>query len=128
MAAPEGYSTVSVYLVAPEADRIVAFAEAVFGARLRTEPMRHETGAIGHAELVIGDSVVMVGSWPDGDRRSTAMLHVYVDDCDATYAAALDAGATSDMAPADQSYGDRRAGVRDLAGNLWWIAQRLDAG
>lgn len=51
--------------------------------------------------------------------------YLYVDDCDATYAAALAAGGTSIMAPADQSYGDRMSGVRDPFGNSWWIGRRL---
>ena len=55
-----------------------------------------------------------------------AMIHLYLDDCDATYECALAAGATSEREPTDQFYGDRSAGVRDSAGNLWWIATHVE--
>jgi PhnB protein len=55
-----------------------------------------------------------------------AMIHLYVEDCDETYERALAAGATSEREPTDQFYGDRSAGVRDSAGNLWWIATHVE--
>jgi PhnB protein len=64
----------------------------------------------------------MFGDPRDPAQNRSAFLHVYVPDCDRTYAKALDAGATSLMAPSDQFYGDRAGGVTDMAGNIWWIA------
>ncbi|MEO1089264.1 MAG: VOC family protein [Pseudomonadota bacterium] len=126
MAVPEGYTTVAAYLTTPEADAVLAFARQVFGAKPLRGPFRGPDGRMVHASLQIGDSVVMMGQARDGSV-TTAMLHVYVADCDATYADALAAGAVSFMPPADQPYGDRAAGVHDVAGNAWWIAQRLEA-
>jgi PhnB protein len=60
------------------------------------------------------------------ERTRPGMLHVYVEDCDATYARALEAGAESLMEPSDQFYGDRMAGVQDLAGNQWFFATRVE--
>jgi uncharacterized glyoxalase superfamily protein PhnB len=81
-------------------------------------------GSIGHGELKIGDSVVMVGEAPD--EPVTAMLHLYVEDCDAVYQRALDAGAESLNEPTDQFYGDRSGGVRDKWGNQWYISTHVE--
>jgi uncharacterized glyoxalase superfamily protein PhnB len=80
-------------------------------------------GAIRHAEVRIGDSVVMMGCRPGADL--IASVHVYVEDVDRVYARALDHGATSLSEPRDQPYGDRTAGVQDAQGNYWWIGTRL---
>lgn len=79
-------------------------------------------GTIMHAEVRIGDSVVMMGESGGEFTPMPASIHLYVEDTDATYKRALRAGATSLREPADQFYGDRSAGVKDLAGNHWWIA------
>ena len=123
---PDGYRTVSAYVIAPEADAVRVFAETVFGATEAKPALRAASGRLVNAPLAIGDSVVMLAAPQDGETRQTAMLHVYVADCDATYHAALAAGAESVMAPTDQFYGDRAAGVRDAAGDLWWIATRME--
>jgi uncharacterized glyoxalase superfamily protein PhnB len=79
-----------------------------------------------HAEVTIGDSVIMMGE-PMGEfKPMPCMIYVYVEDTDAVYKQALKAGATSVMEPADQFYGDRNAGVKDMAGNLWWIATHVE--
>lgn len=73
----------------------------------------------------IDDAVVMLGERPDGRAAMLSSIHVYVPDVDATYQAALLAGAASVAEPKDQPYGDRSAGVRDAEGNLWWLGTRL---
>lgn len=114
---PEGYNSVSPYLVVEGAESMISFLQATFGAEVLRKMTRPD-GAIGHAEVRIGDSVVMLA-----DAAPTApMLHVYVDDVDAAYARALEAGGTSLRAPEDQFYGDRSAGVVDAFGNQWWLA------
>ncbi len=70
--------------------------------------------------------MVMLGDAGDQNPAMPAMIHLYVDDCDATYERALGAGGTSEREPTDQFYGDRSAGVRDSAGNLWWIATHVE--
>ena len=123
---PSGYRTVSAYLIAPEAEAVMAFAETVFGATPAKPALRAPGGRLVNVPMALGDSVFMLAAPMDGTTRQTAMLHLYVADCDATYGAALAAGAESVMAPSDQFYGDRAAGVRDVAGNLWWIATRVE--
>jgi PhnB protein len=122
---PEGYRTVTPYLVVEGAGNVLEFMKQAFGAE---EKFRMETpsGSIGHAEAKIGDSIVMMGDADSEHAAMPAMIHLYVEDCDATYERALAAGATSEREPADQFYGDRSAGVRDQAGNLWWIATHVE--
>ena len=122
---PKGYSTLTTYLVAQDADGLINFLTKTFGAE---ETFRSGPGSEGglHCEVKIGDSMLMVGGGGAGMKwRGTPMpsaFHIYVPDCDATYARALEAGATSIDQPADQSYGERSATVKDAAGNFWYIA------
>ena len=123
---PPGYGSLAPYLIAPEAEAVRRFAIDVFGARETKPAQRSGTGRLVNTVLAIGDSTVMLACPQDGTMRQTAMLHVYVADCDAVFARALKAGATAMMAPADQFYGDRAAGVTDMGGNVWWIATRVE--
>ena len=98
---PDGYHTVSPYLIAEDAGQLLEFMQKAFGAK-ETFRMEMPDGSVGHAEVRIGDSVVMVGgaggAWP----AVPAAIHLYVPDVDATYQAALAAGARSTEEPADQ--------------------------
>jgi PhnB protein len=124
---PDGYHAVTPYLIVPGADRLIEFMKEVFGA---TERMRMPgpNGVVGHAEMEIGDSVVMVAdsAAADNNRVMPAMINLYVEDCDAAYKAAMAAGAISEREPADQFYGDRNAGVRDPFGNMWFISTHVE--
>jgi uncharacterized glyoxalase superfamily protein PhnB len=117
----DGYNTVMAYLVAKEAPQLADTLRDLFGA---TEKMRFESETGSHIELLIGDTVVMIGGGP-GQEPRTAMLYVYVPDPDATYEKALAAGCTSFEEPGDQEYGDRRAGFEDFAGNRWFVAKHI---
>jgi uncharacterized glyoxalase superfamily protein PhnB len=125
---PKGYTTLTTYLVAQDADGLINFMTKAFGAE---ETFRTGPGAEGglHAEVKIGDSMLMVGGGGTGMKwRGTPMpsaFHIYVPDCDAVYARALEAGAASIHEPMDQFYGERSAAVKDAAGNFWYIATRL---
>ena len=122
---PKGYSTLTTYLVAQDADGLIAFLSKTFDA---VETFRSGPGSEGgvHCEVKIGDSMLMVGGGAAGMKwRGTPMpsaFHIYVPDCDATYSRALEAGATSIHEPKDQFYGERSATVKDAAGNSWYIA------
>jgi PhnB protein len=124
---PKGYSTLTTYLVAQDADGLIDFLKKTFDAE---ELFRSGPGSEGglHCEVRVGDSMLMVGGGGTGMKwRGTPMpsaFHIYVPDCDATYARALEAGATSIDKPADQFYGERSATVKDAAGNSWYIATR----
>lgn len=119
---PEGYHSVSPYLLASDVSGLIDFLKATFDA---TEVERHHRpdGSIGHAEVRIGDSIVMMGGTPE---TSPVHLHVYVADVDETYARALRAGATSVHEPSLQYYGDRMGGITDPLGNTWWIATHVE--
>ena len=116
---PEGYPQLMPYLVVEGAAAFMAFTQKVFGATEKFKTMRDED-VIMHAEISIGDSVIMLADATDVYTPQPAGLFVYVDDCDAVYQKAMDNGATTKIPPADQSYG-RSAGVNDAFGNTWWI-------
>jgi PhnB protein len=117
---PEGYRTLSPYLLAEDAEGLLSFVSTVFGIEVRRR-MVGEAGGL-HAELELGDSVLMVGE--GGGSTFPAMLHVYVDDADAIYERALAEGATTAAEPHDTSFGDHRAAFDDRWGNQWWVATR----
>ena len=121
---PDGYHSVTPYLVVQGAAKLIEFLKKAFGAEEVFPPMKGPDGAIMHAELRIGDSIVMMGDAGSGGQfpPTLSMIHLYVNDADAFYKRALQAGATSVREPADQFYGDRSGGVKDLCGNFWWIA------
>ena len=124
-AIPDGYHTITPYLVVRGADALIDFLKQAFDAQ---ERLRHERpdGAIMHAEVEIGDSVLMLADAAVSTGVMTAMIHLYVADADAYYNRAISAGAESLRVPTDQVFGDRSAGVRDKWGNQWWLATRIE--
>jgi PhnB protein len=123
---PDDYRKVTPMLVVDDATRLIDFIKKAFGAEERLRiPM--PDNKIGHCELTLGDSVIMVA---DGSPQFPAVgkgdLHLFVEDCDATYRTAVAAGGVSEMEPADQFYGDRSAVVRDPLGNRWSIATHVE--
>lgn len=121
---PADHSTVSIYMMADGAQRVIDFAAKVFGATTLMA-MKREDGTIMHASLRIGDSVVMISDGTRDYHSFPVWLHVYVDDVDRIYQLALANGATSLQAPSEKGDGDRRGGVKDVAGNSWWIATHV---
>jgi PhnB protein len=119
-AVPEGYHNVTPYLVVSDAAKLLDFVAKAFGAKKKMR-MPGPDGRIAHAEVIIGDSVIMMGSG-EPDKLMPGMIYLYVDDTDATYKRAVTAGATSVEEPNDAFYGDRRAAVKDATGNHWFIA------
>jgi PhnB protein len=104
---------------------MVEFLIAAFGAKLVNKYL-HDDGTIMHADLLIGDSHLMLTECTQHHQPMPCAVFFYVPDTDAVYRAALAAGATSMREPADQFYGDRCAGVRDAVGNMWWIATHIE--
>ena len=118
---PDGYHTVTPYLTVQGAAKLIDFLQQAFAAQ-EIERMMQPDGTIRHAEVRIGDSVVMMAEARSEQAPMPSGIYLYVNDTDAVYKRALQAGATSVMEPADQFYGDRSAGVKDPSGNHWWIA------
>ena len=123
---PEGFHTITPYLVADGAEKVIRFMKDAFGAQTVFEPMTRPDGKIMHAELKIGDSIVMLSDVSERAQATSDMLHLYVPNVDAVYQKALKAGGKSLSEPADQFYGDRSGGVMDPAGNRWFIATHIE--
>ena len=120
---PEGFHSVSPYILVKDGAKLIEFLKSAFDA-VQIERLETPDGRVRHAQVKIGDSMVMLGE-PQGEAMP-ASLYLYVPDCDATYASAIEAGATSIMEPEDQFYGDRGAGVTDPCGNIWWIGTHIE--
>jgi PhnB protein len=119
---PDNYQVVTPYLVVQGAEKLINFLKQAFGAR-ETERISMPDGSIGHAEVRIGDSVIMMSdAREDMWKAMPSSIYLYVEDCDTIYKRALDVGATSLMEPKDQFYGDSSGGVKDPIGNHWFIA------
>lgn len=122
---PEGYHSVTPYLVVQDAAKLIDFLKDAFGGEER-ERLPRPDGGVGHAEVKIGDSIVMMGDASPEFGPMPTMIYLYVNDADAVYNRAVRAGAASLEEPSDQFYGDRRAGVKDQFGNLWYIATHTE--
>jgi PhnB protein len=130
---PDGYPRVSPSLIIDGAADAIEFYKSVLGA---TERMRMDgpDGRVGHAELMLGQSVIMVADeYPDmgyvGPKKvggTPVALHVYVEDVDATFAKALAAGAKEERAVEDQFYGDRSGTFEDPWGHRWSVGTHVE--
>ena len=122
---PEGLRTVNSYLHAAGADKLIGFLKQAFGGE-EIEVYRPDAGGpVVHAKVRLGDTILEMGEARGQYGPMPMGLHFYVPDVDAAYRGALEAGATSISAPADQPYGERGAGVQDPAGNSWFLATPL---
>jgi PhnB protein len=117
----EGFRTITPYVLVNGAAKFIDFVAAAFGATERGR-VPIPSGKIMHAEVKVGDSIIELADANEQHPATLVALHYYVEDADATYARAIEAGAISTHAPVDQPYGDREAGVRDPFGNSWFIA------
>jgi uncharacterized glyoxalase superfamily protein PhnB len=122
---PDGYHSITPYLIISQAAALIAFLTEAFGAKEQLR-MAKPDGTIKHAELRIGDSVLMLTDAGDPKSAMPSSIFLYVNDVDATYRQAVQAGGQSLREPADQFYGDRMAGVKDPSGNVWWIGTHIE--
>jgi PhnB protein len=130
---PEGYNTLSTYLTVDDAAQAMEYYKKAFGAKERMR-MDAPDGKIAHAELEIGDSLVMLSDpFPQATTRppkelggTSASVFMYVEDADATVKQAVDAGATITMEVADQFWGDRFGSIQDPFGHSWSIATHVE--
>lgn len=120
---PDGFHTVTPYLLVSDAALLIDFLKRAFGAE---EIFRSNgpDGSVAHAQLKIGDSMVMMGQAKDEWKPMPCMLYLYVEDVDAWFDRAVQAGGTVVREVTDEAYGDRAGGVRDPVGNQWWLATR----
>jgi PhnB protein len=130
---PEGYHTITPYLAVDDASAAIDFYQRALRAKERAR-MSGPGGSVMHAELEIGDSLVMLSDpFPQASTRppkelggTSVSIFVYVKDIDALYKQAVDAGATSLMEPDDMFWGDRFGSVQDPFGHTWTIATHVE--
>jgi PhnB protein len=130
---PEGYPRVMPYLIVEGASSAIGFYTSVLGATERVR-MPGPDGRVGHAELALGDSVIMLADeYPEMDARgplsiggSPVSLHVYVEDVDSVFDRALQAGAKPLRPVEDRFYGDRSGRFEDPFGHLWDVATHVE--
>lgn len=122
---PEGFHTITPMIMAENVEDIVNFAKKAFDAQ---EVMRLDSsdGKIWHACLKIGDSMIMFGDTMGMHDGTTACIYLYVKDANAAYQKAIGAGAESVQEVKDMFYGDRSGGVKDKAGNFWFVATKVE--
>ena len=120
---PGGYHTIAPYIIVPRAAEFIEFLKNAFGGN---ERFRFEipggSGLLMHAEVRIGNSTIELADANEKIAAAPQAIHLYVDDADATFTRAIDAGATSIYEVGDHVSGDRQGAVRDPFRNLWYIA------
>ena len=121
---PKGYHTMTPYLLVHGAAEMIEFLKTVFNAKVLV--LSPHGDIIGHAALQIGDSMIELADACEEWGKTSAAIHIYLPDVDATYQKALDAGATSLREPTDMFYGERGASVKDPFGNQWHIATQIE--
>jgi PhnB protein len=122
---PEGYTAVTPYVITKDPDALLRFARTAFGAEIKEEH-RDASGRVAHADFTVNGAHVMVGGANEQWPEKLGAIMLYVPDADATYRAAVAAGATSIYEPATHFYGDRSSGVVDPSGVTWWISTHVE--
>ncbi len=130
---PEGYHTLTPYLTVRNAEKAIEFYKQAFGAKVRGGVAKGPDGKVMHAEIQIGDSVVMLADEfpefgavsPESGGNSSVGLHIYVNNVDEAFARAVKAGAQTEMPVADQFWGDRYGKLKDPFGHKWSIATHV---
>ena len=124
---PAGYSGVDPWVISSDTDSEIGFLSHVFGARERPNSrMLNADGTIGHVEVELAGSVIMMFDAQPGWPPLPAHLRVYVDDAQAAFDRAVSAGATPVTRVTELFFGERVARIRDPLGHLWWIHERLE--
>ena len=121
---PEGYGTVTPWIISRDTAQLINFVTKAFHAT-ESGRVHNDDGTIGHAEVRIGDSVVMMFDGRPDRPNTPAYLRLYVEDGDAVYRRALEAGASSVTEMTELFWGERVGRVRDPLGNVWWIQDRV---
>jgi PhnB protein len=124
-AIPDGYPTVTPYLMVADAGTFIEFMSSVFDAKV-TAHLLQPDGKIGHTELRIGDSMIMLSEASESHPATPVMLHIDVGDVDAVFERAVRAGASVVSRPTNQFYGDRSGGVKEPSGNTVWIETHVE--
>lgn len=122
---PDGYTTVTPWIISADTPQLIDFLVAAFDGQ-ELARLANDDGSISHAEIRIGDAVVMAFDAPAGIAPMPAFIRLFVPDARVGFATALQAGATEVTKPTLLAFGDRVARVRDPLGNIWWLQQRVE--
>jgi uncharacterized glyoxalase superfamily protein PhnB len=123
---PAGYHSVTPWIVTSDSAKAIAFIEEAFGGTELDGRFTTEEGRIDHAEVRVGDSVVMLFDSHDDWPVMPALLRLFIAGVDAVFERAIAAGAAAVTEPRTHAWGDRVARVRDPLGNIWWLQERLE--
>ena len=121
----EGFHTLTPYLFAEGASRLIDFICAAFGGTVTFRKDRPD-GSLMHCEIQVGDSMLMLGDATAEFGPMPASLYLYVNDCDAVFRSALDAGGVSVFPMMTLPSGERYGGIKDPCGNIWWVATHVE--
>ena len=124
-AIPDGFHTITPFMLLDDVRATLDFLDKAFGAEVRA-CLTLPDGTVKHAQVKIGDSMIMFGTASPEFPAMKSFLHLYVEDMDAMHKSAVAAGATSLQDPNTEFYGDRSGGVMDAAGNVWWFATHVE--
>ena len=120
---PEGFNTIAPYFVVEEAEVLIEFLKSAFDG---VEVGRHlRDGIIANAQIKIGDSTVMISEANEHSKVTQGSYYLYVENADESIKKAVESGGELLMEAVDMDYQDRQGGVKDPAGNTWWVSQRL---
>jgi len=120
----DGFHTITPYLIVKDAPRLIEFLSAAFEGKLINRKNR-EDGSVMHAEMRIGDSMLMLAEATSDYAPTSIAIYLYVPNCDAVYQRALGAGGISISECCDMPYGERHGGIKDPCGNIWWVATHI---
>jgi PhnB protein len=122
---PEGFHSVTPYLFAEGAARLINFICAAFDGEVVFQQERPD-GTVMHATIRVGDSMLMLADPTPEFGAMRSSIYLYVSDCDAVYQRALDSGGVSVFPMMTLPSGERYGGVKDPCGNIWWVATHVD--
>jgi len=121
----DGFHTITPYLIGRNTSRLIEFLAAAFDGKLISRKDRPD-GSVMHAEMRIGDSMLMMGDCSGDFAPMPTAIYLYVPDCDAVYRRALAAGGSSLSEVRDMPSGERYGGLKDPCGNIWWVATHVE--
>jgi len=124
-AVPEGFSTVTPFIIADNAIELIEFMKDAFEGE-QTFLQNTEDGKIMHATVRIGNSTIMITDSMDGMPPQAGMFYLYLENVDEVFQRALKAKATTQRELRDEFYGDRAGAVKDKWGNVWWLASHIE--
>lgn len=122
---PDGYTAITPWIISADTSQLIEFLVTAFDAK-ELARVPNADGSIGHAEIRIGDAVVMAFDAPKGSEPMPAFIRLFLPDARVGFARAIGAGGTEVTKPTLLAFGDRVARIRDPLGNIWWLQQRVE--